>query len=162
MKVAQTSIKPASNDFATHIVTTLRNSHLNSRYSHLRIRQLQKYKSHSIAAIPPFGNHPRINMSAQRGFKSKTVTLSHAALNLSEHNTPRLNRRTLRLERRQPRSNEIDINKIRTMRLFHQVLARKGGLAGTVRPSNHYDPLFIGHLCGVPWLTIIAHEKIRV
>ena len=45
-----------------------------------------------------------------------------------------------------PAAIEVDINKIRTMRLFHQVLARKGGLAGPVRPSNDHDPLFIGHV----------------
>src|ERR1044071_9013587 len=115
-EVAQTSIKPAPNDCAAHIVTTLRNSHRYSRDCHLGIWQAEKNEPHSVAGIPPSRNHPCVNMSAQSRFKSKAFMFSNSSLNLRKHEAAGLNRRAIRFERRQPGCDEIHINKIRAMR----------------------------------------------
>src|SRR4026208_2429667 len=96
-------------------MTTLGDSCFYTCYSSLRRRQAQEYEPHMVSGDPPLWNKPSVDSPTQRRFKCEAISLSNAPLDLRQHNPPRLNRRAIRIERRQPGGYQIDVYKIRTV-----------------------------------------------
>ena len=117
-EIQQTPVVPPAYHFLSHVMTSLSNTVGHSRQSKVRGGEPNIDEIHDIARALGTLNQRQVAPARQRGFEGEAFAVSQKVMNPLDHETPSLDRRRFRSERREALRDVVCIDELRNAKCF--------------------------------------------